>query len=127
MTKYKKVKINGSKYFHIFRRTDGTDFQIETNGADYEQLATPTHIDPRHPDGIYIGSYARNRYDTVDGDLHPTQYALGDDPRFVEMFLDDGDVHNVEREKMASDGTLLDATVLKRKKIVPTFLWQLPQ
>ena len=62
-------EIIGDKYIHVFKMDDDSINEVETSQEDYEQLATPEHIDPTIEGGEWITSHSKRKLDTESGDL----------------------------------------------------------
>lgn len=111
---YTQIYIIGSKYFHIFN--DGNPIEVETTQEDYDQLATPEHIDPIYEGARWTGSYQRNKYDTSDGNLHTNEYADSGDGK-IELIMNDGRVGSISSSYMVNN-ELTDPSILNRTGLI---------
>lgn len=73
-----KVIILRPAYFHVFKKLDGSIFEVEATEADYLQLVGPDNIDPSHPDGKWLGAYRFYKFNTASGKLEHGQYSEGE-------------------------------------------------
>lgn len=102
------------RYWHIFKRGDGSTFEVETTEADYRQLGQKYPTNPTHPDGDWFCSVARGGDDLKEG-----EYADNSTQRVLVKI--DGDVVPVDRSFMDGD-TLTEAGVLEVERIKDNLL-----
>lgn len=104
-----KVNIIGDKYVHVFQNALGEIYEVETTKEDYDQLATPGHVDPTPPEGfVWANSHSRKKYDTPSGDLEDNQYA---DYGLVHVKVAGKDVVQVESTKVINDELSTDVVL----------------
>lgn len=76
----KQQLIVGDDFVHIFKRPDGTTFEVSTTKQDYDQLAKKNPVNPTSPDGVWVQSMAKTKFDTPSGKLESGTYVdLGAD------------------------------------------------
>jgi hypothetical protein len=110
-----KVNIVGMKYVHCFWKNDGTPVEVEISKEEYDQLATPEHINPTMEGAVWAGSMGKNRVDTLSGDLEEGQYFEEIGGNIVAK-LEDGKEHvSDDIQKILNKREEVKTSILDRK------------
>jgi len=70
-----KLNIVGEFFYHTFKDSNGIFIEEETTEADYKQLETPEHVDPKKKGYVWMGSYSDYKYDSPSGKMEADTYA----------------------------------------------------
>lgn len=75
-----KINLIGKKYLYTLRKDDTNEFvEVEFSKSEYEDLAKEGAVNPTRIGYTFFNAMERNKYDTVDGDIHEGEYAdMGD-------------------------------------------------
>jgi len=107
---FEHKEIIGDKYVHIFKMDDDSIKEVETTQEDYEQLATPEHVDPTIEGGAWQSSGSRRKLDTPDGDLHDGE-CFGEDGRCLAQY--NGSIITLDEDELV-DGAI-EQSILEEK------------
>ena len=73
--KLKEVKHIGYGYFHVFRMDNGEELEVVVTEKEYRDLEKKDPIQPAINGGVWVLSYERPIFDTLDGLLRNNEFS----------------------------------------------------
>ena len=94
-----QVNLTGGKlWYSEFEAPDGIRFKVRITEDEYRVLGEAGASSPTHKGGTWVMSGETLEYDTVDGFIHPGEFAVSEDGLKKNICLDGGFVATISKD-----------------------------